>query len=110
VTTEFGETWKIGETVAPGQAVMLGIRPESLQLEPGASVTDAWNAVQGTVREVAYLGPTVRYSVTVADGVEMVAEIHNPDFSAIRRIGEPITLWFAGRQAILLSEPEQGDG
>jgi len=102
VVTEFGERWQVRAGGQPGEAICIGIRPESLQLEPGTNVTDAWNALKGTVSEVAYLGAVVRYQVQVADSLRVVADIHDPDFEAICGVGDRLTLWFAGSRAIAL--------
>jgi lipopolysaccharide biosynthesis regulator YciM len=38
----------------------------------------------------------------IADGVEVTADIHNPDFAAIRSVGDRLTLWFAASRAVTL--------
>jgi iron(III) transport system ATP-binding protein len=101
VMTEFGERWQVRAAGQAGEAICIGVRPESLQLEPG-NPADAWNALKGTVSEVAYLGAVVRYHVQVTADLRVVADIHNPDFAAICGVGAPLTLWFAGSRAILL--------
>jgi hypothetical protein len=56
----------------------------------------------GIVVEAAYLGAVVRYQMRIADGVEVTADIHNPDFAAIRTVGDQLTLWFAAGRAVAL--------
>ena len=109
VITEFGERWQLRAAGQPGEAISIGVRPESLQLEPGPNASDAWNALKGTVSEVAYLGAVVRYHVQVTADRRVVADIHNPDFSAICAVGDRLTLWFAGSRAILLPAEVGGD-
>jgi len=104
VVTEFGERWQVRARRAPGQVVSIGIRPESLQLEPGANAEQAWNSLKGTVTEVVYLGAVVRYQVKVTEDLTVTAEIHNPDFSAICGVGDRLTLWFAAHRAVPLPE------
>jgi iron(III) transport system ATP-binding protein len=102
VMTEFGERWQVRAAGEPGEAICIGIRPESLQLEPGMNAADAWNGLKGTVSEVAYLGAVVRYQVQVTGDLCVVADIHNPDFEAICGVGDRLTLWFAGSRTIAL--------
>ncbi|HSB78506.1 MAG TPA: ABC transporter ATP-binding protein [Candidatus Methylomirabilis sp.] len=109
VMTEFGERWQLRAAGQPGEMISIGVRPESLQLEPGPNASDAWNALKGTVSEVAYLGAVVRYHVQVTADRRVVADIHNPDFTAICAVGDRLTLWFAGSRAILLPAEVGGD-
>ncbi len=102
VLTDFGERWHVRAVGTPGQPISLGIRPESLQLEPGPNPADVWNPLKGRVTEVTYLGAVVRYQVQVTDDVRVTAEIHNPDFSAICGVGDHLTLWFAAGRAVRL--------
>jgi len=104
VLTDFGERWQVRAVGSPGQPISVGIRPESLQLAPGANAGEAWNAIRGTVSEVVYLGAVVRYHLKVTDEIAVTAEIHNPDFSAICNLGDRLTLWFAGGRAVPLPD------
>jgi hypothetical protein len=38
----------------------------------------------------------------MADGLTITADIHNPDFAAIRSLGNELTLWFAASGAVKL--------
>jgi iron(III) transport system ATP-binding protein len=100
----FGERWQVPTAGAPGASISVGVRPESLTLEPGANAGEAWNSLTGTVTEAAYLGAVVRYEVRVADDLTVTADIHNPDFAAIRLVGDRLTLWFAASRAVLLPD------
>jgi ABC-type Fe3+/spermidine/putrescine transport system ATPase subunit len=102
MVTTFGERWQVRAAGAPEAQITVGVRPESLALERGANAGEAWNPLTGTVVEAAYLGAVVRYQVQVADGVSVIAEIHNPDFAAIRAVGDRVTLWFGASRAVLL--------
>ncbi len=104
LVTGFGERWQVPAAGAPGASISVGVRPESLALEPGANAGEAWNSLTGTVTEAAYLGAVVRYEVRVADGLTVTADIHNPDFAAIRMVGDRVTLWFAANRAVLLPD------
>jgi iron(III) transport system ATP-binding protein len=108
LTTHFGERWTVRAAGVPATAVTVGVRPESLALEPGTNGGDVWNSLGGTVVEAAYLGAVVRYRVRVTDDLAVTAEIHNPDFAAIRAVGDEVRLWFDASRAVLL--PDQADG
>jgi ABC-type Fe3+/spermidine/putrescine transport system ATPase subunit len=108
MVTTFGERWHVRAAGVPETVISVGVRPESLALERGANADEVWNSVRGTVVEAAYLGAVVRYQVQVADGPSVIAEIHNPDFAAIRAVGDRVTLWFGASRAVLL--PDQASG
>ncbi|OGB93633.1 MAG: hypothetical protein A2Z31_06070 [candidate division NC10 bacterium RBG_16_65_8] len=111
LVTDFGERWKVpaaGTPERPGGATVVGVRPESLALERGASAGGPWNPLAGTVVEAAYLGAVVRYQVRVTDELTVAADIHDPDFAAIRAVGDRVTLWFDASRAVPL--PDQTGG
>ena len=108
VLTDFGPRWQIRTNGEAGQPLSLGVRPESFALEPGPNGGEAWNGLSGVVGESAYLGAVVRYQVRLADGSSVTADIHNPDFAAIRGVGESLSLWFAAGRAVLL--PDEAGG
>jgi putative spermidine/putrescine transport system ATP-binding protein len=63
-----------------GQNETFSIRPEKIRMvEPGAPVQDGWAAVEGTVREVVYLGMLTRYLVQVDGGSELTVVRQNLD-------------------------------
>jgi iron(III) transport system ATP-binding protein len=109
LATSFGGRWQVPAAGAPGASISVGVRPESLALEPGANAGEVWNSLTGTVTEAAYLGAVVRYEVRVADDLTVTADIHNPDFAAIRLVGDRVTLWFAASRAVLLPD-HPGEG
>src|SRR6185436_1876540 len=107
VETDFGSPWTVAVdgSVADG-AVWLGIRPESLRVEPPPEAADRWNQVAGTVTEVGYLGAVARYQVEIAHGVSLTVEVHDPDFETLRRVGEAVRLWCdPAKVRILASHP-----
>jgi ABC-type Fe3+/spermidine/putrescine transport system ATPase subunit len=108
VETEFGAPWSVaGDGPAPGTGpVWLGVRPESLRVEPPPGSGDGWNQVTGTVAEVGYLGAVARYQVDVAPGVSLTVEVHDPDFQTLRRVGDAVRLWCdPAKVRILASHP-----
>jgi iron(III) transport system ATP-binding protein len=102
----FGERWSVPGAGGSGQPVSVGVRPESLQLAPGPGPENSWQPLTGTVSEVVYLGSVVRYQLQVADALQVTAEIHNPDFSALHGVGERLRLWVAASRLVPL--PEEG--
>jgi putative spermidine/putrescine transport system ATP-binding protein len=63
-----------------GQNETFSIRPEKIRMvEPGTPVQDGWAAVEGTVREVVYLGMLTRYLVHVDGGGELTVVRQNLD-------------------------------
>jgi iron(III) transport system ATP-binding protein len=108
MVTDFGARWKVRAVNITQTPIVVGVRPESLALEPGVNTDEAWNTLAGNVVEAAYLGAVVRYHVRVADGLIVTADIHNPDFAAIRAVGDRVTLGFGATRAVLL--PDQTGG
>ena len=95
IETDFGAPWVVAAdgTGAGAGPVWVGIRPESLRVEPPPGIADRWNQAAGTVTEVGYLGAVVRYQVDVAPGVSLTVEVHDPDFQTLRRVGDSVRLW-----------------
>jgi iron(III) transport system ATP-binding protein len=94
VETDFGAQWTVAvDGAAAVGAVWLGVRPESLRLEPPSDAAARWNQVTGTVMEVHYLGAVARYQVAVAPEISLTVEVHDPDFQALRRVGDELRLW-----------------
>ena len=109
VTTDFGERWQIPGLGRPGEDLLIGVRPESLQLEPGQNPAEGWNVLKGTIVEVIFLGALIRYQVRVTETLAITADIHNPDFGAIASVGDRVTLWFAASRALPLPGEARGN-
>jgi spermidine/putrescine transport system ATP-binding protein len=86
-------------TVHPGQAVTVVIRPEKFNLEPAGRV-------QGTVKEVIYIGTDTRYIVGLTSHTEVVIREQNIDPSRMGtiRAGEPIGIDWNPAHALVLTE------
>ena len=79
-----------GLTTGPlgqGDEAVLAVRPERLMLEPNGAST---SCVQGTIRQVVYLGDEVRYQVAVGDRELQASEPARQ--ARERRVGEPLRL------------------
>jgi len=109
VTTDFGERWQIPGSGKPGEELLIGVRPESLQLEPGPNPAKDWNTLKGTIVEVTFLGALIRYQVRVTEALTIIADIHNPDFGGIASVRDPITLWFAASRSLPLPGESSGN-
>jgi hypothetical protein len=44
--------------------------------------------------------------VQVTDGVALTAEVHDPEFAALRAVGEPVTLRCGASRVTLLPDQE----
>lgn len=63
-----------------GTAQTFSIRPEKIRMvEPGTQVQRGWAALEGTVREVVYLGMYTRYIVALEGGGDLTVVRQNLD-------------------------------
>jgi iron(III) transport system ATP-binding protein len=107
IDMDFGGSWAVAvddPPPAPGP-VWVGIRPESLRVDPLSSADGRANVVAGRVTEVGYLGAVARYQVEIAPGVSVTAEVHDPDFPALRRVGDAVRLWCDPSRVRILAGP-----
>jgi ABC-type Fe3+/spermidine/putrescine transport system ATPase subunit len=106
VAMGFGAVWQVagGAGRLTSGPVHVGVRPESFRLAPPPAGRDGWNAVPGTVAEVAYLGAVVRYQVRVSDGAVLTAEVHDPDWSGLCAVGDAVTLYCPASKAIVVAD------
>ena len=92
--------------VAVGERATVAVRPEQVALweevPPGAA---DWNAVDGVLAEVDYLGPRTRYVVRLAGGARMAVSRQNRGGGGPEpRPGEAVRVGFAVGSATLLGE------
>ena len=73
VLTSEGDTLTVGsgDSLPPGTAVEVAIRPEKIRLS--TAPTQAENTFQGVVREHVFLGPMTKYVVRLESGKEVMA-------------------------------------
>ena len=73
-----GQVTASDTTPAPGDDVIVAIRPERLRIEPaGTAAEEDGNALEGTIRQGTYLGDQTEYRVDTAEAGEMVVRRQN---------------------------------
>ncbi len=99
-----GERLRVGRlAAAPGQRVVVSVRPEKITLAAGAGAED--NRLDGVVEVVTFLGPVVRVEVAVRGRALWVDVPHATAATLARR--KPVTLAFAPADCVVLPA---GDG
>ncbi len=92
-------------TGAPGDEVMVAIRPEMITLAadaPGAA--DGTNRLPATVADVAFLGAVVRFRVSVgADATMLNVDTFNNPNLAVPATGSPVSLAFPPEACLVLA-------
>jgi len=91
----FGERWRVPAAGVGGQPISVGVRPESLQLAPGPNTENACSRLQARCAKWSTWAPWCGISCRWPNALQVTAEIHNPDFSALHGVGERLTLWVA---------------
>ena len=96
LATEFGPFRAVGNgSVAAGQKVWLGFRPEAVEM--GASPV---NALRTTITLVSYLGETEQYGLQLAPGRIIKAFEQNP--LEIRQAGAPLAVHVRPQNLLVL--------
>ncbi len=94
-----------GRALAPGQPVMLAVRPEKIVLKPPNQPADL--ALRGSISRMVYVGTDTRYTVQLASGETLTARIQNVagrgrgEFA----IGDPVDVTWAAQDACILTDP-----
>jgi len=81
------------------EAVVVVVRPEAIALEPAnAAATGAGIALTGKLADSVFLGPYVKYRVSLANGAEMT--VHSPDIALRHRLalGDAVRLRWSPTQ------------
>ena len=91
-----GETIRtaLAPGLRPGQAVMVSVRPETIQLQP-ASHKQTDPALAGIVHQASFLGDRMRYGVRVGD---RILHVYAPPLTGLA-LGDNVRLEFAAETA-----------
>jgi putative spermidine/putrescine transport system ATP-binding protein len=97
-----------------GRDGIFTVRPEKIRIaEPNATIGDDEIAADGTIREVAYIGPDTRYIVTLDAGTDMIVVRQNFETSSMEAIdaqGRPVRLAWRRRHVLSLARSEEPVG
>jgi len=73
--------------------VKVGVRPEKIHLEPeNGEVDDGWNAVSGTLRQVAYIGVSHQFTVEGPTGATLTVYEQNRGVGEVPAPGQRVRL------------------
>jgi putrescine transport system ATP-binding protein len=93
---------------ARGATVWAAIRPEKISIsrQPPPAAGVAENGIQGTVREIAYMGDMSIYLVQIASGKMLRVTLPNSTRGAERPIARDETVWLSwhGSSPVVLTE------
>ena len=82
-----------GISAAPGAQVFVAIRPEKIEMSRVAPADTSENCMQGTVKEIAYMGDLSVYLVRLAGGRLVRVTIPNTERQAADRISWDEAVW-----------------
>jgi spermidine/putrescine ABC transporter ATP-binding subunit len=105
-----GATWRVptSEPFAPGEAVNLSIRPESVELRaPEAALDERLNAGSARVTDVTFHGSTIRYQLGLPAGLTIDAQRLAGDERTFA-VGDEVRFCFRPESAVLLRERTAG--
>jgi spermidine/putrescine transport system ATP-binding protein len=97
---------------APGEAVLLGVRPEKFSLElaeTAASAPPGCNELTGIVTDASFTGVSTQYVVALPWGQELVVFAQNTSFDGRARTGDRVRLRWDARHGFGL-EPDASGG
>ncbi len=82
-----------------GDAVSIALRPELVSLGPGA---EGMNRLEGSVRDVMFLGSIVRLRMRLADGTPLLFDTFNTPRLALPSRDETVTVSFPAEGCLVL--------
>ncbi|MFO0996698.1 MAG: ABC transporter ATP-binding protein [Alphaproteobacteria bacterium] len=91
------------QTVAPGQTVLLALRPERVTLANGAQTGEHANRITGTVASAAFRGMQHYYAVDTPVG-PIAALVPSFGIGPLREVGTSITLAWPSDATILVAD------
>ena len=87
------------------EKIALALRPEALNLEKGWK--NAYNSIQGTMKDVSFEGTTTRYEVALKNGDKVIVtmpSLASKPFS----VGEEVTVSFLPEKSHVFTYPPKG--
>ena len=99
-----------------GERVQVGVRPEKVVLHaPGADVPAGWNAVDGQVDLVTYIGVSHQYNITVKGGAAFTVVAQNLGAGPLPQRGDAVRLGWQPQHTFMVepssnNETEQEHG
>ena len=96
------------------ERVAIGVRPEKIRLvSPGDEALPAWNTLEGTVRDVSYVGVHTQFSVATRFGAVVTVYQQNTGravHGALQRPGERVQLAWRPEHSFVVDQAETGGG
>ncbi|MFE1599215.1 ABC transporter ATP-binding protein [Methylobacterium sp. ID0610] len=90
--------------LAPAQAVDLVVRPEKVEVNPGADLAPGRTLVAGTLRHSVYTGAVTYHHVDIGGGETLIAMTPNGDGEeAPPMLGSPVTLGFRPENVLVFA-------
>lgn len=91
-----------GEGSAPNDEILIGIRPENIQITSAAQEAGEMNLLRGTVESNEFIGSICEIRVRIAGGNLLLVEAH-PDAAAALAATDVIVSWQPDKSKILLN-------
>jgi spermidine/putrescine transport system ATP-binding protein len=102
-----------GRVPAGATAVRVGVRPEKIHIEAAAAPAeeDGWNAVEGDLRDVTYIGVSHQFTVDGPAGSRLTVYEQNRGTAGIPTPGERVRLRWRPEHtfAVTPTEPAEGE-
>jgi spermidine/putrescine transport system ATP-binding protein len=93
-----------GMTLEHGQAVMVVLRPEAIELSPGDDNATDMDALTGTVRDVEFLGPLCNFIID-GPGVSLVISQRSSDSDQFK-LGDRVTAHWHEGLPLVFADPQ----
>jgi ABC-type Fe3+/spermidine/putrescine transport system ATPase subunit len=93
-----------GTAAGAGATLLVAVRPERIQLEPGETDGEAGSRVTGKVAQVVYLGTLTQFHVDTRIGKRLVVHRLSDEGTAGVAEGDTVTLTWTREDASILRE------
>jgi len=92
------------QKIAKNRKVFISIRPEKIKIVKGSNKAVPENYFRGKVKEVIFLGSSIRYMVVVGENLLLDVLENVADISKIYAQGDEINLWWKKEDSVIISE------